>query len=153
MNSPTYLIPKPVKQKTPLNFNTGDVEQCLIKVKGQLGLLDSTSNKHKANGTISLFDPLMGCHYTLHTNGYLRRVWFRQYPRGKKYVDTDALNPKVKCLRKFYHSPRGNTYFESTMLTMLTVEEMLALLVKRVLSYRTLCPTKNFQGARNKFAQ
>lgn len=115
-------------------LHTGVFRKQITLLRRRLGLLDSTTDKMRENGTVAVYDPLARCHYTLHRNGYIRRLWYRSYPRdGRKYTHTDALNPKVKCL---HQSSRNGAWFEGTTAKMLNADELLIHLEQRVLNYR-----------------
>jgi len=57
------------------------------------GLTVDTTERQAKNGTISLYDPLGPCRYTLHPNGYVRRKYFS----GNHY----QLN-RVKMVKTVY---------------------------------------------------
>lgn len=57
-----------------MNTFTPSFKQAVNRVAEELGLLEATNSRHEKNGTIAYTDPVTGCIYTLHTNGYIRRT-------------------------------------------------------------------------------
>jgi hypothetical protein len=87
------------------------------------GLTVDTNERQAKNGTISLYDPLGPCRYTLHTNGYVRR----KYLSGDQY----QLN-RVKMV-KAVHS---NITFVTTERIPASPNEQLGILASVIPSYR-----------------
>lgn len=108
------------------NFTTqfrNDVD----RVAEELGLINTTSKRQAANGTIELTDPVTSSTnqrvtYTLHENGYIRR---RIHLGGSPYL----LNR-----RPFTLTPGGFRRYSSA--TPAGPNEQLGILTARVLKYR-----------------
>ena len=74
-----------------------------IKTLSAIGLVNTTSKRQLANGTLEFMDPLektpsgMATKYTLHANGYYRKY---NYNRQSKTYDGYQLNRVKKIPRK-----------------------------------------------------
>lgn len=79
-----------------MNTFTPSFKQAVNRVAEELGLLEATNSRHEKNGTIAYTDPVTGCTYTLHTNGYIRRTTRYFSRHGSTFRQVYQLNPTRK---------------------------------------------------------
>ena len=116
-----------------MNTFTPSFKQAVNRVAEELGLLEATNSRHEKSGTIAYMDPVTGCIYTLHTNGYIRRTvqytsWYN--PTKVTMRRTYQLNPT----RKVRYGDGKWQY--STERVMMSPWEQLGKLTSSIISFR-----------------
>jgi len=113
-----------------MNTFTPSFKQAVNRVAEELGLLEATNSRHEKNGTIAYTDPVTGCIYTLHTNGYIRRTTRYFSPHGATFRQVYQLNPT----RKVRYGDGKWQY--STERVMMSPWEQLGKLTSSTISFR-----------------
>lgn len=116
-----------------MNTFTPSFKQAADRVAEGLGLQNYTNSRHEKNGTIAYRDPVTGCIYTLHSNGYIRRttVWVNH--RGYSWRQCYQLNRTEKGE---YVSPYTGDVYPTTNRVMMSPWEQLGKLASSTISFR-----------------
>lgn len=103
-----------------------------LKLKA-LGLVETTSEIQKKNGTRRFHDPVIGCDYLSYESGYVRRAFPRRRAWLKGWTQTIyQLNKTRKAVRVY----NGTTYYVTERIMIPTEEARLERLAHSVATYR-----------------
>ena len=103
-----------------------------LKLKA-LGLVETTSETQKKNGTRRFHDPVMGCDYLSYESGYVRRA----FPRRKNWFGgwSETIYQLNKT-RKAVQVYNGRSYEATVRIMIPTEEARLERLAHSVATYR-----------------
>lgn len=100
-----------------------------------LGLVETTSETQRKNGTRRFYDPITTCNYMSYKSGYIRREYITtSWRNGKPFRTMYQLNSKRKGT---YISPRSGQIFDIVERVMINnPDERLDRIAKAVANYR-----------------
>jgi hypothetical protein len=103
-----------------------------------LGLVETTTNRQRKNGTRAFFDSLTNCTYLSYSSGYIRRSYiYKDWQTGNTARTLYQLNPTKKTTKAFESLSRSYYTYKVTERILIDSEtERLDRLARAVANYR-----------------
>lgn len=114
-----------------------------------LGLVETTTNRQRKNGTQAFFDSITNCTYLSYSSGYIRRSYiYKDWRTGTTSRTLYQLNPTKKTAKTFESFGRVYNYDVTERILIDSETERLDRLARAVANYRIT--TKKYEQDRVK---